>query len=221
MSKISKNCLACWEGYTNSKQKLPRKKKKLLKKIYNWIPEFNVFCPLCRCNQSDYYKVAKKWIPFIDFLNKNEDKINKLIENSECNFEPMSLEVHNSELCLMWGWEDDNGIYCYEGTMRAIYKSSMQDQTWSYNETKSLLESYGLTENEVSNFSELIKNINPKSIQIGDTIEWELKNNNSLNGVYKAEVEVINNEEKWFGVYASYGQEKIPFNQCKKINNDG
>ncbi len=46
----------------------------------------------------------------------------------------------------------------------------------------------------------------------GDTIQWEFKGEQ-----YSAKVAMIDEEEKVYGVYCSYGQDLIPFNKAEII----
>ena len=57
---------------------------------------------------------------------------------------------------------------------------------------------------------------------MGDTIEWIFDNKKDtpsyLRGnTFKAEVVVINYKDEEYGVYAEYGQDHIPFKDCKII----
>ncbi|MES2287664.1 MAG: hypothetical protein V4547_18355 [Bacteroidota bacterium] len=56
----------------------------------------------------------------------------------------------------------------------------------------------------------------------GDTIEWTFedsdKHADKLRGkTFQAEVATVNQEQAYYGVYASYGQDIIPFDQAKLI----
>lgn len=59
-----------------------------------------------------------------------------------------------------------------------------------------------------------------KIAKIGDTIEWSFpKDHNTVfaGETHRAEVAMVDNDEKCYGVYASYGQDLIPFNEAKII----
>jgi hypothetical protein len=58
--------------------------------------------------------------------------------------------------------------------------------------------------------------------KIGDTIEWDLKDDRFKDypkrlteNVHTAEIVMVDLEEKEYGVYAEYGQDLIPFDKCK------
>ena len=160
--KIGKNCMPCWAGYSDTKQKLPRKKKKLLKRVYEHAPDIHPFVPLCRCNTNTYWKEAKKWIPHLSFLDKNKELIAKVFSDLENVLEPCTLDIVCNELSLMWSWEDDNGLYCTDGDMAAIWDQRKQDSTWSYDETMSLLSIYNLENKNIKSFKQFINHLKRK-----------------------------------------------------------
>jgi hypothetical protein len=52
--------------------------------------------------------------------------------------------------------------------------------------------------------------------EIGDIISWKFNGKR-----YSAEVAMIDIEERHYGVYADYGQDLIPFDNCiiERVNN--
>ena len=50
--------------------------------------------------------------------------------------------------------------------------------------------------------------------KIGEEISWYLdsKTKNIESGIYTAKISIVNIKEEEYGVYASYGQDLIPFN---------
>jgi hypothetical protein len=60
--------------------------------------------------------------------------------------------------------------------------------------------------------------------KIGDLIEWDFKNDTFneypefLRGkTFTSRIRMIDLEDQIYGVYADYGQDLIPFNECKII----
>ncbi len=55
----------------------------------------------------------------------------------------------------------------------------------------------------------------------GDTIQWDFKGDiysGSLkNKTFTAKIVMVNEKEKYYGVYAEYGQDLIPFNSATLI----
>lgn len=61
-----------------------------------------------------------------------------------------------------------------------------------------------------------------KLIKVGDEIEWsfgvnELVSDRLRNKTFSANVVIINERERTYGVYAEYGQDLIPFDKAKKV----
>lgn len=56
----------------------------------------------------------------------------------------------------------------------------------------------------------------------GDIIEWSFDNSEYnptylRNKTFKAPIAIIYEEEKCFGVYTEYGQDKIPYESCELV----
>lgn len=54
----------------------------------------------------------------------------------------------------------------------------------------------------------------------GQIIEWSFEEHRwdvIAGKTFRSEVRYVNMEEKYYGVYAEYGQDLIPFDQCKII----
>jgi len=49
--------------------------------------------------------------------------------------------------------------------------------------------------------------------KVGDRIQWEYKGN-----TYLADIAMVNNKDREYGVYMSYGQDLISFDKCTLIN---
>jgi calcineurin-like phosphoesterase family protein len=57
--------------------------------------------------------------------------------------------------------------------------------------------------------------------EVGDVIEWTMPEDCGfdLEGkTFQAKVEYVNHKEKEYGVWTEYGQDLIPFSECKKVN---
>jgi hypothetical protein len=52
-------------------------------------------------------------------------------------------------------------------------------------------------------------------LKIGDIIKFT-----TLNKEYTAQIACIDEEEKWYGVYCEYGQDKIPFDDAILVETD-
>ena len=75
---------------------------------------------------------------------------------------------------------------------------------------------------ENANMSQSRIKQNEKIGKIGDTIEWDFKDNifkdypkSLTDNIHTAEIAMVDLEEKHYGVYAEYGQDLIPFDKCK------
>lgn len=56
-------------------------------------------------------------------------------------------------------------------------------------------------------------------IKVGDKIEWSFGENEPehfRNKTFSANVAIINEKERTYGVYAEYGPDLIPFDKAKK-----
>ena len=61
-------------------------------------------------------------------------------------------------------------------------------------------------------------------LKVGDVIEWNFKDKRFKNypdflkdKIFTAKISIIDYENNCYGVYASYGQDYIYFDECKKI----
>ena len=65
--------------------------------------------------------------------------------------------------------------------------------------------------------------VTAKIAKRGDVIQWSFPEDHGtyLAGrTFKAKVEVVLKREECYGVYAEYGQDKIPFNQCEILEGE-
>lgn len=134
--KLTK-CFACFSGYKCSKkERLPRKTKKKYKQLYDKYGHLyvtNIWDLPTICNVCEHYKlfnnfllINKDLLPFIDVIHYIST--NNLVE---------PVIVANGH--LNWYWEDDNGLYSYDGIMPFVYTKEEADNTWAYDEVLHLV----------------------------------------------------------------------------------
>jgi hypothetical protein len=164
--KIGK-CFACWSGYPCVKNnKLPRKKKKRLLKFYDLLGHyFNqsyMIDMVSSCTLASDYKALKPYFHLFGYYKKNKEKINFILKIADEKFgcEPVILVFDKGGFTFQWVWEDDNGLYCTEGSMPFIYEKAKFDKTWSGSETEDLLRQLGIPHESVKNDRELIQAVN-------------------------------------------------------------
>ena len=51
----------------------------------------------------------------------------------------------------------------------------------------------------------------------GDMIRWKVENCGKINGIYEAEVAMVDIENEEYGVYCEYGNDLIPFENATII----
>jgi hypothetical protein len=56
-------------------------------------------------------------------------------------------------------------------------------------------------------------------LKVGDIIEWNLGGwvLSNLKGNHRAKIAMVDMDKKRYGVFADYGQDMIPFDECVKI----
>lgn len=152
-NKFSK-CFACWSGFGNCKRdRLPRKKKKELKKSLNMGLIYHGFMEdPSSCDFSQYYERFKKAIYKNQLFEKfkNEVETLKNVSNEEIFVDK------NGRLC--WYWECDSDYVSSSGLMPIEYSKYAAGDTWAYSEIV-------LT----------INNMTEKEIQLPETIDSDVK----------------------------------------------
>lgn len=165
-------CIQCFHGEDCQKRgkNIPRKKKKMLKEIMHspYIGSWHEMHDLpSSCDIGDFFREMNKdiflWIPF---FRKHKKALDKIIEE-HCENEGVEWGIYMdketpSKPEIFWFWDDYNGLYSYGGKMKAIYNPEEKDETWSFDETKSLISALGLGISNINNFVDLVKKINPE-----------------------------------------------------------
>lgn len=142
--KLTK-CFACFCGFSHHKgERLPRKKKKLLKQFYNSLllvrgeSTFGFFIDdLNSCDLSLYYKNNKMdIIRFIKLYRKysKELQILKLL----CDDEGSEFTYKDGR--LKWYWELDDDFSPSSGLMSFCYNEEDAGKTWAFSEVKRFIE---------------------------------------------------------------------------------
>ena len=138
------------------REKLPRKKKKLMKELlrYNsiWF-EFGMDWCLypASCDIQSWWNKMKFSISELKWVKKHFDTIAHIYNVCSDNLEPVSPKKNGG---LSWCWEGDNGLYTESGTMPFAYED-LQDGTWAYSETMALVDMLGVS--KVSSDKELVE----------------------------------------------------------------
>lgn len=140
--------------------KVERKRAEWLISLGMITPDFSEYWFAFRAEDA----VKAGWLNFFSYIRKNMCALKTLCSTlNDTNCEEWELRIKDGELDLWWRWDDDNGLYCTSGTMRAIYLPEKADKTWSFSETQELIEELGLDSKKISNFKDLIKEIGVKS----------------------------------------------------------
>lgn len=148
----------------NLDHRLPRKKKKKMKKLMQLgVLDIPLGEEPTSCSMGDdYIAWFREYAVWIKFFEANKSAIQKIKDYSLDIGEGFCIRMHNDKPELFWKWEDDNGLYSYDGDMKAIYQEKYKDDTWSYDETISLIDSLELSRSKVNNFVDLVHEINRK-----------------------------------------------------------
>lgn len=159
MSKIYEKCYACHSGYdcggTNT---LTEEQKKRLEKVLPFIP-IPFFSEAYECCLDEFYEVHEGWLEHIPFLEKHGKMMLAMKKDNEesLDFSPFHYNIHEGRVELFWEWEDDNGLYVTEGSMKALWSVDEDDETWSKKETIGLCNSYGVDYQRCDNFMEFLE----------------------------------------------------------------
>ena len=139
-------CYACWAStkYPDigkcKKQKLPRKKKKQLKRFLLLLDNLQYRGYMdhpTSCNLVEEYNRQKKIFHLEPFFRRNSDAI-KLIR-SYGDYAGESIYIDESGR-LSWYWEsDDDFTGGSSGIMPFCYNEKDAGQTWAFSEVKSLV----------------------------------------------------------------------------------
>lgn len=162
-------CFACWAGYAKcKKEKISRRQKKKLKKFLLTVSPFlkiEMFGESTSCNLSSDYKRYKHLFHLINIVLKYKKAFDVFKNYYEDCCESIYIDNNGR---LSWYWEDDNGLYCYDGLMPFCYSEKEAGKTWAFSEVKSLVE-YHIDDDRFSYHSEinsdldLLKFLNKKS----------------------------------------------------------
>lgn len=158
--KLSK-CFPCFSGHEcdRSGRRLPRKKKKAFKKILPFI-HFGFMEDVSSCDIGHAYKHHQHWLRWSKFFKKHGDVI-IFIKNNwfEFDVEEFVIDIEDGVPTLFWCWEDDNGLYCYGGRMKALYYKDEPDETWSHSETKTFIKKLGLNYKSIESFKDIVEQL--------------------------------------------------------------
>jgi len=136
-------CFACFCGHDCKKQKLPRKKKKELKKLYSAFPSsvnHGSFDGITSCHLASDYKHWRLAIRMLMFLLKYKKEIQFIIQktaNYDFGDSPVYLDENGR---LSWYWEYDNDYGGSSGIMPFCYTKEEAGDTWAFDEVKDLLQ---------------------------------------------------------------------------------
>lgn len=159
-------CWACFESIEKcKKQKLPRKKKKELKKFFSGIGRWNwdQWVGPTRCDISDDYKRNKVFFKSGIILKKYHFAFNFIKKYCEASGE---LVYINDKGKLSWFWEYDSDYGGNSGIMPFCYSEEESGETWSFDEVKNLVRSFqGYPDNfvfpeKLTNDRQLLKYLN-------------------------------------------------------------
>lgn len=155
------------------KEKISRKNKKLVKKFYKYVGFWQYSClgfNFCLCKFPEIYGKIKNKKKLLNVYKKNKKAVKAIKKYWE------EEEIYlNENFLLSWYWEDDNGLYSYDGLMPFIYDENKKDDTWSYSETINLIDFFKLDKDKIKNDFDLLENIQ-KNIN---------NNNNYLNNLWR------------------------------------
>lgn len=137
-----KKCFSCFSGYRKCKKKrLPRKIKKdykgFLVKIHGLTFSYWFFDQPTSCDLSDFYKYDKKRLFTRDLLLKYPKAIELIKIYCEVNCEEIYFDQEGK---LSWFWEDDNGLYTFDGVMPFCYKSDDAGDSWAFDSLYDLVD---------------------------------------------------------------------------------
>lgn len=171
-------CIACFfeDAGRCNKQKLPRKKKKLLKKYYPILSAFvddYHFDYFNSCELETAYRTLQPLFNKIGYIKKYYDVLEFLAKQSAETWstEPICLNEH---LRLCWVWESDDDYGGTSGLMEFVYEKLPNDNTWAYEELCDLVKDYFDVDFEI---------LNIKSDK--DLLDYMLKNRNVIDNVMK------------------------------------
>lgn len=170
MNKLNK-CFACFSGYGCKREKLPRKKKKMLKTVYfalknvsyrSWMDD------LCSCDLASYYKQYKGRINKWSYLQKYLAEIQFIAK-----FHDSEGIYIDDDGRLSWYWEYDSDYGGSSGLMPFEYSKEAAGDTWAFDEVKTLVEYLDYYDKEHEEDFEF-----PGSIKSDkDLLEYVRKNN--------------------------------------------
>lgn len=158
-SKIYDECFVCHSGYNcGGTNTITSQQRQQLESVLPFL-EMPFGAEVCKCNLDCSYDFYKEWYQHIPFLEKYGQMMLDMVKELEesWNFEQFCFDIHEGKIELFWKWEDDNGLYVTDGTMKALWSIEEDDETWSKQETKSLCDDYGVDYQKVDNFMEFLE----------------------------------------------------------------
>ena len=130
-------CFPCWSGYQCNKKKtnLPRKKKKLVKRLLKaWETsgaQFTYDYPSL-CDLRAYYR----FVHLLGFFEKYGKAIKQIVEAGRDDDAVFIVDAMDGEYYLGFAWEGDNGLYTVGGVMKFNYTDEPQRKDeWSHRAT--------------------------------------------------------------------------------------
>jgi hypothetical protein len=156
-------CFVCWHGEDcgSRNEKLPRQKKKTLKKAGRileliagntpfWMDVFT------SCHQRGIYRLMRPIIDRLGYYQRYLPVILHIHQLADNAGEEIQLDI-NGGWKLGWHWEYDNGLYTEEGIMPFQFGDDPEDDTWCWSETRNLCEALGLDILKIKNEAHFLK----------------------------------------------------------------
>ncbi len=161
--KLSK-CFSCFYGGPCSGEKrLPRKKKKLLKKLMGLqlLPmTVNCIDGPSSCDLGTFWRDNRQDIMLAQKNIKHEPSVLQIMAYSRLFAEPVHIKTN---MPLDWCYEHENGLYTEDGMMPFQYYDE-NDDTWAFEETKNLVTNMGFSIDRIQSDKDLIAAISKSSI---------------------------------------------------------
>lgn len=100
---------------------------------------------------------VKPMYKYIGFLKKYNRAITVILAFASESSEPVFVDLTDRGIKFNWSWENDNGLYTDNGyDPFEYYRDDTKEETWFYEETKELLERFGLNIYNIKSDKEFI-----------------------------------------------------------------
>ena len=155
-------CFECYCGADykcGNTERIPRKKKKILKMFFEVVMAFikmdYLGGELSSCEAANLYRGYKQDFRLIPYALRYKDVIRHIINTAD----NIAITLDDNRLVLNHYWELDDDFYASSGVMPFIYDENLADETWALDGTKELLERLGIEFGSVKSDAELIKRV--------------------------------------------------------------